>query len=115
MAELEDEGYKPTFEILTPGKVGWHREKILPNGIGGAGLSDLLLYRPTGLEEPDSLLGAAVLWPMTVVAAPLKIPFCVRFEFRFRPRVCWTGTFTHSPLWVRTQSDELRITIPRPQ
>ena len=30
---------------------------------------------------------------MTVVAAPLKIPFSVRFEFRFKPRVCWIGAY----------------------
>jgi hypothetical protein len=61
LAEAEAKPYVVSFEILTPGKVGWHREKIWPIGTEGAGLSDLLLYRPTGLEEPDSLLGAAAL------------------------------------------------------
>ncbi len=41
--------------------------------------------------------------------------FNVRLKFRFSPRVCCTGTLIHSPPLVRTQSDELRITIPSPQ
>ena len=45
----------------------------------------------------------------------MKIAFNVWLKFRFRPLVRFTSAFTHSPVRVLTQSDELRVTIPSPQ
>jgi hypothetical protein len=39
----------------------------------------------------------------------------VWLKFLLSPRVCRTGTFIHSPVRVRTQSDELRLITASPQ
>lgn len=48
-----------SLEVLTGAGIGWHREMVEPLNTEGPGLSDLLLYRPVGRSEPDSLMAAA--------------------------------------------------------
>jgi hypothetical protein len=57
--------------------------------------------------------GSLVACCVTVVAAPLKIPFSGQFRFRFSPRVCATGARTH-PSRPCIQSDDDRIVILSP-
>lgn len=61
LAEAEARPHAVSFEVLTSAGIGWHREWLEPLRTEGPGLSDLLLYRPTGMAEPDSLLPAAAL------------------------------------------------------
>jgi hypothetical protein len=61
LADSEAKPHVVSFEILTGEGIGWHREWVRPLATEGTGLSDLLLYMPTGREEPDSVLAAAAL------------------------------------------------------
>ncbi len=61
LPDAEPKPYVASFEILTAEGIGWHREQIQPLALEGEGVSDLLLYRPVGMEEPISLLAAAAL------------------------------------------------------
>ncbi len=61
LPDAEPKPYVASFEILTAEGIGWHREQLQPLALEGDGVSDLLLYRPVGMEEPISLLAAAAL------------------------------------------------------
>ncbi len=55
------------LEAPSDSVVVWHREAISPLPTTGTGISDLLLYRPTGLREPGSTLAAVSLMHPTEV------------------------------------------------
>ncbi|MEQ9569634.1 MAG: hypothetical protein RLN75_05545, partial [Longimicrobiales bacterium] len=61
LADAAPRPYVTSFEILSPAGIGWHREMLQPLDVDGPGLSDVLLYRPTGLAEPEALLEATAL------------------------------------------------------
>ncbi len=58
--------------MLTEEGFGWHREMLEPLQSDGPGLSDVLLYRPVGADEPTSVLDAAgrMLPPKELVEMP---------------------------------------------
>jgi len=69
LAEAEAKSYVTSVEILTEAGIGWHREMLEPLAMGGAGLSDLLLFEPKGFTLPDSVLAAAsMMLPTTELA-----------------------------------------------
>ena len=59
MASAPPKRYVTSLEVLTEAGIGWHREMVEPLNTEGPGISDLLLYRPVGRSEPDSLMAAA--------------------------------------------------------
>lgn len=57
-----------SLEIHGDSSIAWHRQALEPLDNGEAGLSDLLLYRPVGSTEPDSLhLAAGLMLGSTTV------------------------------------------------
>lgn len=73
LAEAETKPHAVSFEVLTSAGIGWHREWVEPLNTQGPGLSDVLLYRPTGMAEPDSLLAAAALMHGTTSLEPAEL------------------------------------------
>lgn len=73
LAEAETKPHAVSFEVLTSAGIGWHREWVEPLSTEGSGLSDVLLYRPTGMAEPDSLLAAAALMHGTTSLEPAEL------------------------------------------
>ncbi len=73
LAEAETKPHAVSFEVLTSAGIGWHREWVEPLNTAGPGLSDVLLYRPTGMAEPDSLLAAAALMHGTTSLQPAEL------------------------------------------
>ncbi|MGD2121627.1 MAG: hypothetical protein PVJ76_07775 [Gemmatimonadota bacterium] len=61
LADAETKPYVTSLEILTETGIGWHREMLEPLAADVPGISDIILYRPFGLQPPDSLLAAASL------------------------------------------------------
>lgn len=61
LGQAPSRDYVVGLEVLSGVGVGWHREFIRSLAPAGPELSDLLLYRPEGEREPDSLLQAAAL------------------------------------------------------
>ena len=59
LAQATPERYVTSLEVLTEAGIGRHREMVVPLAAEGPGLSDILLYEPVGLAEPDSLVAAA--------------------------------------------------------
>lgn len=59
VGEVAPRRYVTSLEVRGDSTIGWHRQTVDPLETGGPGLSDLLLYRPTGPADPDSLLLAA--------------------------------------------------------
>lgn len=59
IGEVAPRRYVLGLEVHGDSTIGWHRQTVAPLPTSGPGLSDLLLYRPTGPTEPDSLLEAA--------------------------------------------------------
>lgn len=59
LGEVAPRRYVVGLEVHGDSTIGWHRQTVAPLDTEGPGLSDLLLYRPTGPTEPDSLLAAA--------------------------------------------------------
>jgi len=58
LAEAPPERYVTSVEILSEAGVGWHREMMEPVELLGRGLSDILLYEPTGPASPETLVAA---------------------------------------------------------
>ena len=59
LAQATPKRYVTSLEVLTEAGIGRHRETVEPLAAEGPGLSDILLYEPVGLAEPDSLMAAA--------------------------------------------------------
>jgi hypothetical protein len=52
-------GYVASTEVVTSRGVGWERHALPPLPARGAGLSDLLLYEPSGEAGPNDVVSAA--------------------------------------------------------